>query len=42
MSSLAQNFDLTNGFNIRRIICGALLLPHLDMKVSNIPFSLQI
>ncbi len=42
MSSLAQNFDLTNGFNILRIICGAFLLPHLYMKVSNVPFSLQI
>lgn len=25
----AENFDLTNGFNILRIICGAFLFPHV-------------
>ena len=34
MSSLYQNFDLTNGFNILRIICGAFLLPHLYAKAT--------
>jgi len=32
MSSLAQNFDLTNGFNILRIICGAFFVPHIYAK----------
>ena len=27
--SLYQNFDLTNEFNILRLICGLFLLPHL-------------
>ncbi|HEY4775188.1 MAG TPA: DoxX family protein [Xanthobacteraceae bacterium] len=29
MSSLIQNFDLTNEFNILRIICGAFFIPHI-------------
>lgn len=32
MNSLMQNFDLTNGFNILRIICGAFFIPHLYAK----------
>jgi putative oxidoreductase len=28
----AENFDLTNGFNILRIICGAFLFPHVAGK----------
>jgi putative oxidoreductase len=42
MSSLGQNFDLTNAFNILRIICGAFLLPHLYAKSSNLPFTFQL
>src|SRR3974390_2864467 len=32
MSSLIQNFDLTNGFNILRLICGLFLIPHIYAK----------
>ncbi|MGZ3408946.1 MAG: DoxX family protein [Xanthobacteraceae bacterium] len=32
MSSLAHNFDLTDGFNILRIICGAFFIPHIYAK----------
>ena len=32
MSSLAHSFDLTNGFNILRIICGAFFIPHIVGK----------
>jgi putative oxidoreductase len=32
MSGLAQNFDLTNGINILRIICGAFFIPHIYAK----------
>lgn len=36
MSSLYQNFDLTNEFNILRIICGLFLVPHLIAKATNL------
>ena len=39
---LAQNFDLTNGFNILRIICGLFLVPHMVTKASNLPFTYEI
>src|SRR5262249_55764385 len=42
MSSLYQNFDLTNGFNVLRIICGAFLLPHLYAKATAFNFMLGI
>ena len=29
MSGLAQNFDLTNGINILRLICGLFFIPHI-------------
>src|SRR5262245_65669610 len=32
MSSLMRNFDLTDGFNILRIICGAFFIPHIYAK----------
>jgi putative oxidoreductase len=32
LANLAQNFDLTNEFNILRIICGAFFIPHLYAK----------
>jgi len=34
--SLYQNFDLTNEFNILRIVCGLFLLPHFYAKVSDL------
>ncbi|MCC6473385.1 MAG: DoxX family protein [Burkholderiales bacterium] len=30
--SFADNFDLSNGFNILRIICGAFFVPHIYAK----------
>lgn len=42
MSNFAQNFDLTNGFNILRIICGAFLIPHLYSKATNFDFMLGV
>ena len=32
MPGYLQNFDLTNGFNILRIICGAFFIPHIWAK----------
>jgi putative oxidoreductase len=32
MSSLYQNFNLLNEFNILRIICGAFFIPHIYAK----------
>jgi putative oxidoreductase len=32
MSYLAANFDLTNEFNILRLICGLFLIPHIYAK----------
>jgi len=32
MSELAHNFDLTNEFNILRLICGLFLIPHIYAK----------
>ncbi|MEX0590526.1 MAG: DoxX family protein [Xanthobacteraceae bacterium] len=36
--NLAQNFDLTNGFNILRIVCGLFFIPHLFVKFQNQDF----
>jgi putative oxidoreductase len=32
MSALAQHFDLSNGWNILRIVCGAFFIPHIYAK----------
>ena len=32
MSGFAPDFDLTNGWNILRIICGAFFIPHIYAK----------
>ena len=40
--SLYQNFDLTNEFNILRLICGLFLLPHLYAKASNLEFTYKL
>ena len=32
MSSVIQNFDLSNEYNILRIICGAFFIPHIYAK----------
>jgi len=42
MAYLYQNFDLTNEFNILRIICGLFLVPHLYSKASNLEFTYGI
>jgi putative oxidoreductase len=39
---LAQNFDLTNGFNILRIICGLFLVPHMVMKAKDLPATYEL
>ena len=36
--NLAQNFDLTNAFNILRIVCGLFFIPHLFVKFQNQDF----
>lgn len=33
-----QSFDLTNGLNVLRIICGLFLIPHLFVKFRNQDF----
>jgi putative oxidoreductase len=32
MHSLTQSFDLTDGFNILRLICGLFFIPHIYAK----------
>jgi putative oxidoreductase len=32
--SIADHFDLLNGFNILRIICGAFFIPHIVGKIT--------
>jgi len=32
MSDILQNFDLTDGFNILRLICGLFFIPHIYAK----------
>ena len=38
MSDMAAAFDLTNGANVLRLICGLFLLPHLVVKFRNQDF----
>lgn len=38
MNGLAQSFDLTDGFNVLRIVCGLFLVPHLVVKFKNQDF----
>lgn len=40
MSSLAQNFDLTDGFNILRLICGLFFIPHIIGKFTEREYSM--
>jgi putative oxidoreductase len=40
--SLAQHFDLTNEFNILRLVCGLFLLPHFFAKVTNLELTYKI
>ncbi len=35
---MAQSFDLTNGFNVLRIVCGLFFVPHLFVKFRNREF----
>jgi putative oxidoreductase len=32
VSGLLQDFDLTNGFNVLRLICGLFFIPHIYAK----------
>jgi putative oxidoreductase len=38
VDNLAQSFDLTNGYNVLRIVCGLFLVPHLFVKFRNQDF----
>jgi putative oxidoreductase len=38
MEHFRQSFDLTEGFNLLRIVCGAFLIPHLFVKFRNQDF----
>jgi putative oxidoreductase len=38
MWSFEQSFDLTNGINILRIVCGLFIIPHLFVKFWNQDF----
>ena len=40
--ALDQNFDLTDGFNILRLICGLFLLPHFFAKATNLELTYKI
>ena len=40
--SFYQIFDLTNEFNILRLICGLFLLPHLYAKASDLELTYKI
>jgi putative oxidoreductase len=40
MSSLYQNFNLTDPFNILRIICGFFFIPHLVAKFTEQEYAL--
>lgn len=40
--SLGSHFDLTDGFNILRLMCGLFLLPHFYAKASNLEFTYKI
>lgn len=42
MPDLYQTFDLTDEFNILRIICGLFLVPHFIMKSKNIPGTIEV
>jgi len=35
---MAESFDLTNGFNVLRILCGVFFIPHLFVKFRNQDF----
>lgn len=40
MAHLAPHFDLTEGFNILRIVCGLFFVPHLIAKFSEREYAL--
>jgi putative oxidoreductase len=40
MSTLAENFNLANEFNILRIICGLFFIPHMIGKYSEREFTM--
>ena len=40
MSDLMSNFDLTNEFNILRLICGLFFIPHIVGKIT-VPATLE-
>ena len=42
MAYLAQHFDLTNQFNILRIICGLFLVPHMVTKAKDLATTYEV
>jgi putative oxidoreductase len=38
VADLTRSFDLTDGFNILRIVCGLFFIPHLVVKFRNQDF----
>ncbi len=38
MENLLESFDLTDGYNILRIVCGLFFIPHLFVKFRNQAF----
>ena len=40
MSGIMQNFDLSNGVNILRLICGLFFIPHIVGKIT-VPATLE-
>src|SRR5262245_31552345 len=42
MPDLYQSFDLTNEFNILRIICGLFLVPHFVLKAKDLPGTVEV
>lgn len=38
MGGMAESFDLTDAFNVLRIICGLFFIPHLFVKFRNQEF----
>ena len=40
--ALGENFDLTDGFNILRLLCGLFLLPHFFAKGTHLELTYKI
>src|SRR5690606_15476613 len=38
VGGMAESFDLSDGFNVLRLLCGAFFVPHLFVKLKNQDF----